>query len=91
LTSTRTADGARKVLPKDSHKWYNLINTGGICNMTVKELVEELNKLPQDKEISFQSYDEVFNAEVKHTEGQFGEVYIYLTVKRNKGRSLEMM
>lgn len=52
--------------------------------MTVSELIEQLNKLPPDRDINFQSYDEVYNAEVKWRGGT-DEPYIYLTLKYKRG------
>lgn len=56
---------------------------------TVKDLIEELQKLPQDIGISFCDYDGVFEPEVvwditkeEYEEGYTDEPYIYLTRKR---------
>ena len=53
---------------------------------TVKDLIEELQKLPQNIGISFCDYDGDFDAEVKwditkeeYEEGYEDEPYIYLT------------
>lgn len=54
--------------------------------MKVKDLVQELNKLPQEEEIDFCSYDNRYDAEVKwditkeeYEEGYEDKPYIYLT------------
>lgn len=54
--------------------------------MTVKDLIQELSKLPQEEEIYFCSYDSYYDAEVKwditdeeYEEGYTDAPYIYLT------------
>lgn len=56
--------------------------------MKVKDLIQELSKLPQDEEIGFCSYDNNYDAEVKwditkeeYEEGYTNTPYIYLTRK----------
>ena len=56
--------------------------------MTVKDVIQELSKLPQEEEIDFCSYDNYYNAEVKwditkeeYEEGCTDTPYIYLTKK----------
>ena len=58
--------------------------------MKVKELIEELSKLPQEEEIEFHSYDDYYDAEVmwditkeEYEEGYTDTPYIYLT-RRNE-------
>lgn len=53
--------------------------------MTVAELIEQLKQLPADSDVRFESYDEVFNAEIKWRGGS-DEPYIYLSHKYDKGR-----
>ena len=59
--------------------------------MTVKELIEELENLPQDIDINFESYDSSFTAVVcwditmeEYEEGYSDEPYIWLTQQLNK-------
>lgn len=52
--------------------------------MTVADLIEQLKQLPTDSDIRFESYDEVYNAEVKWRGGN-DEPYIYLTLKYKRG------
>lgn len=54
--------------------------------MKVKNLIQELSKLPQEAEIDFCSYDNHYDAEVKwditeeeYEEGYTDTPYIYLT------------
>ncbi len=54
--------------------------------MNVKDLIQELSKLPQDEEINFCSYDNYYDAKVKweitkeeYEEGYTDEPYIFLT------------
>lgn len=54
--------------------------------MKIKDLIQELSKLPQDEEIDFCSYDNHYDAEVKwditkeeYEEGYTDTPYIYLT------------
>lgn len=56
--------------------------------MKVKDLIQELSKLPQEEEIYFCSYDNNYDAEVKwditkeeYEEGYTDAPYIYLTRK----------
>lgn len=52
--------------------------------MKVSELIEQLKQLPTDSNIKFESYDEVYNAEVKWRGGS-DEPCIYLSHKYDKG------
>lgn len=54
--------------------------------MTVKELIEKLQKLPPDAFISFRDYNDCYNGEVcwditqeEYEEGYTDQPYIYLT------------